>query len=205
MALYREGQLLGIKEAASNQFIHGEKLHVFIDELLSELQRDVDDLTGIMVSKGPGSYTGLRIGVSAAKGLAYALSLPLYSAPTLGCFPLDELAQDKAISVLDARRDEVYYQIWTRESDRWSAAGPASFERVNPESWMSLLRENEVAIIGDCTDKVADLLGTDRPNVHIQESSFPSAAHMGRFIQGAVSEDVAYFEPHYLKDFVQII
>lgn len=204
VGLFHNGSLLGIREERGAQFIHGEQLHLFVKEVLESTGTDKSQLTGIMVSRGPGSYTGLRIGVSAAKGLAYALAIPLLSAPTLGCFDLSSVEESVALTVLDARRDEVYYQAWRKSEGQWIAFGPTDYEIVTPDSWSHLYQDGPVAVLGDCTQKVATLLGDRLSHFRIAESSYPSARFMSGFLNNAVEEDVAYFEPFYLKDFVAV-
>ncbi len=201
------GSMVAFKEAHGEKFIHGEQLHLFIDEVLRAAQCAATQLTAVAVGRGPGSFTGLRIGVSAAKGLAYALQIPLLSVPTLGCFDLNSLEEDRALCVLDARRDEVFYQWWRRQEDEtWSPEGTPNYEIITPDSWALLDEEpSAVAVLGDCVEKVAQLLQGQRANWHFYPSALPSAQTTAPLLEQALvagPEDVAYFEPFYLKDFV---
>ena len=118
VSLSKEGKLIALKEDYSDKYSHAERLHVFIQELMVENNIDKGNLDAIAVSKGPGSYTGLRIGVSAAKGLCYALDIPLIAVSTLQSLA----AQVKenhgfVIPMLDARRMEVYSAIFNGRDD----------------------------------------------------------------------------------------
>ena len=107
IALFKDGVQLGAHDERGDRFVHGERLHVMIQELLHKHGAFPKDLSGIIVGEGPGSYTGLRIGTSTAKGLAFALNIPMYAVPTLRCFDFSSFESNYCISVLDARRDEV--------------------------------------------------------------------------------------------------
>lgn len=199
--------LAAAKEAHGEKFIHGEQLHLFIDEVLTKAGCTMSDLTAVVVGKGPGSFTGLRIGISAAKGLAYALDLPLYSVPTLGSFALDRVRQEAALCVLDARRDEVYYQWWTKlSSGAWTPSGEPNYEVVHPGSWKEFeIARQHVAVLGDSVEKVERLLSASQPHWKFYPSDLPSALAFSHLLEKALKgapEDVAYFEPFYLKDFV---
>ena len=108
VGLAKDGQLIALKEENSEQYMHSEWLHVFIEKLLEEAGVVVSDLDAVAVGKGPGSYTGLRIGVSAAKGLCFAQNLKLIALPTLDVLARQIEAQGVLVPLLDARRMEVY-------------------------------------------------------------------------------------------------
>jgi len=113
VALSQNGIVVGIKEDNNLEYSHAERLHVYIDEVLKVAKISIDQLEAIAVSKGPGSYTGLRIGVSAAKGLSYALNIPLISVPTLEALAHQiEIPKGAIVAMLDARRMEVYSAIY---------------------------------------------------------------------------------------------
>jgi len=183
----------------SDKFVHGERLHLLIKELMDKASIGFSDLSGVCVTKGPGSYTGLRIGVSAAKGICYALKLPLYSVLTLSCWDFKEVESTQIISVIDARRDEVYAQKWELINGLWQAVGPVHAEVVTTQSWSSWSQES-VVVLGECADKVREL--HKNSSWSYMENSFPSASNIA---WGEMQlEDVAYFEPFYLKDFVAL-
>lgn len=160
-------------------------------------------IDAVCVGKGPGSYTGLRIGVSAAKGLCYAWNIPLMSVSTLECFDFPDTAEgDVVISVLDARRDEVYAQVWENVSGTLIPLDLVEAVVLNEESW-SKYKDHRLFVIGDCADKVKSLVASN-DRWHFLDNSYPSAKQMLRSVQEKSYdlEDVAYFEPYYLKDFV---
>jgi tRNA threonylcarbamoyladenosine biosynthesis protein TsaB len=201
VSLAKNGETILCKEIAEQGYSHAEKLHVFIEEILKETGIGVNDLNGIAVSKGPGSYTGLRIGVSSAKGLCYALGIPLISVDTLQVLAKQVVIENGLIvPMLDARRMEVYSAIFDK-----------SYSKIK-EVQAEILTENSYAaspetfyFIGDCQEKCKTVLTA--ANLHfLPEIVFPSASEMSalsyeKFINNDF-EDVAYFEPFYLKDFL---
>lgn len=205
VALFRGDVLLGSRESNQGGFSHAEKLHVFIRETLEMAGVSPRSLDCIAVSRGPGSYTGLRIGVSAAKGLAYALGVPLVSVGTLEIMARGVLEQTGAsylVPMLDARRMEVYTAVYDRNIRQ---TRPVSALVMQPDSFSDwAARGDSVCFFGDGMDKCRPLL--DAPGFSFLEGVFPSAMAMGRDALERYREqqweDVAYFEPYYLKDFV---
>ena len=202
VALGKDGKLLALKEDYSNNYSHAERLHLFIEEILRENDVQAKDLTAIAVSKGPGSYTGLRIGVSAAKGLCFALDLPLIATPTLRSLAL-QVKQEKEgfiIPLLDARRMEVYTAGFTSENRK---VFDTRAEILTPDSFSEYLENASVAFIGSGVEKFRNICS--HPNASFIEGKLPSAAEMvilaEEKLQKKKFEDVAYFEPYYLKDF----
>lgn len=201
VSLAKNGETILCKEIAEQGYSHAEKLHVFIEEIIKETGIGVNDLNGIAVSKGPGSYTGLRIGVSSAKGLCYALGIPLISVDTLQVLAKQVVIENGLIvPMLDARRMEVYSAIFDK-----------SYSKIK-EVQAEILTENSYAaspetfyFIGDCQEKCKTVL-TAANFYFLPEIVFPSANEMSslsykKFINNDF-EDVAYFEPFYLKDFL---
>ena len=201
VSLAKNGKTVLCKEIAELGYSHAEKLHVFIEEILKETGISAQDLNAIAVSKGPGSYTGLRIGVSAAKGLCYALEIPLISVDTLQVLAKQVLYKSGfIIPMIDARRMEVYSAVFDSHLNK--------IVEVQAE----ILTENSYAemtealyFIGDCQEKCQTVL--TKANFHfLPEIIFPSANEMSllsyeKFVENDF-EDVAYFEPFYLKDFL---
>ncbi len=192
-----------LKENNAATYSHSEHLHVFIQEVLSEASLSFSDLDAIAVSKGPGSYTGLRIGVSAAKGLCFSLDIPLISVSTLQSMAMQVYLEKPGsiIPVLDARRMEVYAAIYDQEykevRETWA-------EIIDENSFKETLKTELVHIVGSGATKIMDVIS--HPNVVFDDSLVPSAKQMAplafqKFNTGNF-EDVAYFEPFYLKDFV---
>jgi tRNA threonylcarbamoyladenosine biosynthesis protein TsaB len=206
VSLLHEGEVLGSRSEHGQKFVHGERLHLLIKEVLDEQGIAVGDLDAVCVGKGPGSYTGLRIGVSTAKGLCYASNVPLWSVPTLGCFNQEVFGTNEdsiVISVIDARRDEVFAQVWKQGKGHWSPVTEVTSVIVDADSFVPW-RELGATIVGDCTSKVQKLLGANASHFRFMEDAFPDAKFMKALLDSEQeqSEDVAYFEPFYLKDFV---
>ncbi|MEW4923583.1 tRNA (adenosine(37)-N6)-threonylcarbamoyltransferase complex dimerization subunit type 1 TsaB [Algibacter sp. 2305UL17-15] len=204
VSLSKNGKTIVLKEDARNGFSHAEKLHVFIDAILNEANVSRDALDAIAVSKGPGSYTGLRIGVSAAKGLSFALDKPLISVPTLEALA-HQVQTDNGVIVamLDARRMEVYSAIY--DSD-YNEIRETEAQILEATSFSDYLELGKVYFIGNGVEKTKTLIM--HPNAVFVENKLPSANEMGlvAFNKYKINdfEDVAYFEPYYLKDFVAL-
>jgi len=114
VALAQNANILGSREVLENGFTHAKQLHTLIDEVLSECGLSPDQLDAVAVSEGPGSFTGLRIGCVAAKGLCFALDIPLITLPTLQILAAPQSKNSKVVSLLDARRDEVYAAVYDK-------------------------------------------------------------------------------------------
>lgn len=204
VSLSHKGETLVLKEDYGNGYSHAEKLHVYVDEVLKEAKISMLQLDAIAVSKGPGSYTGLRIGVSAAKGLAFALNIPLISVSTLEALAHQVKADSGLIiPMLDARRLEVYSAIFDTQ---FNSIRAIEAQVLNETSFQSYLSKNKVYFIGDGVAKTKALL--DNNNAVFIENKLPSADQMSALsfnkYKKSDTEDVAYFEPYYLKDFVAI-
>ncbi|MCD0467996.1 tRNA (adenosine(37)-N6)-threonylcarbamoyltransferase complex dimerization subunit type 1 TsaB [Flavobacterium sp. ENC] len=201
VAIAKNGETVLCKEIAEEGYSHAEKLHVFIEEVLAESGISVHDLAAIAVSQGPGSYTGLRIGVSAAKGLCYALNIPLIAVDTLLTLAAQaKISEGKIIPMLDARRMEVYSAVFSAglETERSVQA-----EVIDENSFQDITET--VYFVGDCAEKCKPVL-TKENFIFLEDIKYPSAAAMGKisYDKFKISDtvDVAYFEPYYLKDFM---
>lgn len=204
VSLSDNGKLVALKEVNEGNYSHAENLHPFIDDVLHETKKTYKDLSGIAVSKGPGSYTGLRIGVSAAKGLCFALDIPLLAVNTLRV--LAHKASIKSgvmIPVLDARRMEVYQAVYDMN---YELLENTSALVVDANSFDKYLCSGKVHFIGDAVEKIKPII--EHPNALFIDNQFPSAKEMAALsyekFQKQTFEDVAYFEPYYLKDFIAI-
>jgi tRNA threonylcarbamoyladenosine biosynthesis protein TsaB len=176
-------------------------LHVFIEEIIAEAGITVNDLAAIAVSQGPGSYTGLRIGVSAAKGLSYALDIPLIAVDTLKTLASQAVVSNGLIiPMIDARRMEVYSAIFTPnlESKRAILA-----EIITEDSFNDI--EETIYFVGDCSEKCKTVLSKEN-FIFLDDIKYPSAKEMSLLsfekYKTGDTVDVAYFEPYYLKDFM---
>ena len=207
VSLAKNGKTILCKEIAEQGYSHAERLHVFIEEILKEAAVTVQDLKAIAVSKGPGSYTGLRIGVSTAKGLCYALGIPLIALDTLQVLAKQAMRVINydggyIIPMIDARRMEVYSAVYDGGNDRIT---DIKAEILTESSYVE--SPEPLYFVGDCQEKCKTVMKGF--NFHfLPEIVFPSANEMSslsfeKFTKNDF-EDVAYFEPFYLKDFLII-
>ncbi|MGY5351770.1 tRNA (adenosine(37)-N6)-threonylcarbamoyltransferase complex dimerization subunit type 1 TsaB [Wenyingzhuangia sp. IMCC45533] len=202
VGLSKDGITLAIKEANNGDYSHAEKLHVFIEELLKENNLDANDIDAVAVGKGPGSYTGLRIGVSAAKGLAYSLDIPLISVETLKTLAMQVTnIKGMIVPMIDARRLEVYSAVF---SDDFEMIRKVEAQIIDETSFADLLGNQSTYFVGDGAEKCKELI--KHPNAIFINHKFPSANEMSLLAETKFNEknfeDTAYFEPFYLKDFV---
>jgi len=201
VAIAQDGETLLCKQIAESGYSHAEKLHVFIEELLLELQLNYKDLNAIAVSQGPGSYTGLRIGISAAKGLCYALDIPLIAVDTLEILARQlQVSEGYIVPMIDARRMEVYSAIFDA---KYQKVRETQAEIITEDSFTTL--EGTVCFVGDSTEKCATTL-TKSNFIFKDNIVYPSANEMSYLSDEKYKKndtvDVAYFEPYYLKDFM---
>ncbi|WET04542.1 tRNA (adenosine(37)-N6)-threonylcarbamoyltransferase complex dimerization subunit type 1 TsaB [Flavobacterium sp. YJ01] len=201
VSVAKDGKTIACNELADEGYSHAEKLHVFIEEVIAKAGISVQDLVAIAVSQGPGSYTGLRIGVSAAKGLCYALNIPLIAVDTLQTLASQaEVTDGKIIPMLDARRMEVYSAIFSSDLtiDRAIKA-----EIIDENSFQEYT--DKLYFVGDCAEKCKPVL-TKGNFIFLEDVKYPSANAMSKIsydkYQKSDTVDVAYFEPYYLKDFM---
>jgi tRNA threonylcarbamoyladenosine biosynthesis protein TsaB len=204
VAIAQDGKTLLCKQIAESGYSHAEKLHVFIEELLLELQLNYKDLNAIAVSQGPGSYTGLRIGISAAKGLCYALDIPLIAVDTLEILARQlQVSDGYIVPMIDARRMEVYSAIFDA---KYQKVRETQAEIITEDSFTTL--EGTVYFIGDSTEKCVTTL-TQSNFIFKDDIVYPSANEMSRLSDEKYKKndtvDVAYFEPYYLKDFMTTV
>ena len=186
---------------------HAERLGSMVDEALSFTDNHAIPFDAVAVSCGPGSYTGLRIGVSMAKGICYGRNLKLIAVPTLElmCVPvlLREMVEDDALlcPMIDARRMEAYAGIYDRALHE---VRPVGADVVNEETYKQWLDEHPVYFFGNGAAKCMETI--NHPNAHLIEGIEPLAKWMQplaeRRLLNEQTEDVAYFEPFYLKDYV---
>ncbi len=201
VSIAKEGNLVHYKEINDGNYSHAEKLHPFIMEVLSEAKIDKSSIDAIAVSKGPGSYTGLRIGVSAAKGLCFALNIPLISIDTLKSLATSTKVDDGyIIPMLDARRMEVYAAIF---DSNYNQVREIKAEIIDETSFEEFQGSN-LLLLGDGAAKCKEVL--NGANITYLDAKFPSSKEMAflsyeKYKKNDI-EDVAYFEPFYLKDFI---
>ena len=205
ISIAKNGKNIALVEQVFEKYAHSEKLLLYIEKAISNAQIQKSDLSAVAVSKGPGSYTGLRIGVSLAKGLCFALDIPLISVPStevlahtfLNDKELNEI--DVICSTIDARRMEVY----TNTHDSSGKALSNIEAKIIETDFMSEYSAQKVYFIGDSVQKIADTVS--HTNFEAIEL-FPSAVGLEKISHQKFEkndfEDVAYFEPYYLKEFI---
>ena len=204
VSLSKNGETLFLKEDNNINYSHAESLHVFIDDVIKAANIKKEDIAAVAISKGPGSYTGLRIGVSAAKGLSYALNIPLISVSTLEALAHQVKVESGVIvAMLDARRMEVYSAIYNTSHN---LLRDIKAEILDENSFSEYLSNGKIYFIGNGVAKTKALI--HHPNAVYIDNKLPSAEQMSSLAylkyKKSDIEDVAYFEPFYLKDFIAL-
>lgn len=204
VAIHDQGRLLNTKEIHIEQS-HASKLAVLIDEVLKETSINANQLAAVGVSSGPGSYTGLRIGTSTAKGLCFALDIPLVSVESLALLAYQMAASNPSKAYLcpmiDARRMEVYCEVF---DESLKTISPIEAKVIDVTSFADLLSDREIVFFGDGSDKCKEQI--THSNAKFVSGIYPAASFLGEIIykkfQANRVENVVSFEPHYLKEFM---
>jgi tRNA threonylcarbamoyladenosine biosynthesis protein TsaB len=200
VAVSLNGELISCKESSSDEFIHGEQLTNYISEVISSANIQLENIAAVSVSSGPGSYTGLRIGVSTAKGLCFGLSIPLIAVPSLSS--LIYLAKERhpnttICAMFDARRMEVFRQVVDENRVELVSVGPQVLDEYSMVDFEPFLA------VGDGTNKLKELWGNR--NIQFDDSIVPSAKGQrilaNQKLKAQDFEDIAYFVPNYGKEF----
>ncbi len=207
VTIAKEGELLFKKESQEG-LNHSELLTVFIENLFTENNFQHNHLDAVAVSKGPGSYTGLRIGVSVAKGLCYGLDIPLIAVNSLEILGVSaaENSSEKMLfcPMIDARRMEVYTALYNHKGEEIE---PVSAEIIDPAFHANYLASDKILFFGNGAEKCKTQI--NHPNAVFGEPQKTSAQFMQKLTEEKYNkkefEDVAYFEPFYLKNFVATI
>jgi tRNA threonylcarbamoyladenosine biosynthesis protein TsaB len=210
VALCDSSGVISLKES-NDLRSHASMLTVFIGQILKECGVSASNLEAVSVSKGPGSYTGLRIGVSVAKGMAFAASIPLIGIETT--FSMftgmteklkKEGKEDLEVlfcPMIDARRMEVYYALYDSGGNKIK---DISAEVITENSFKSIPESQKIIVFGDGAQKCRNIM--NRQNIHFEDNFSMSASYMHMPALQAFKmnhfEDIAYFEPFYLKDFI---
>ncbi|GAB4397836.1 MAG: tRNA (adenosine(37)-N6)-threonylcarbamoyltransferase complex dimerization subunit type 1 TsaB [Microscillaceae bacterium] len=205
VSLHRKGVLCSEVSLFVGQS-HSVMLHPMIDQVLTFSQESFASLSAVAISKGPGSYTGLRIGTSTAKGLCYALDLPLLAVNTLEAMARAMQAwQSRPIwlcPMIDARRMEVYCALY---DENGQCISPTEARIIDESSFEEYLFRQDILFFGDGAAKCQPHL-SHQPRAHFQKDFYPQARAVGQLAeaqwQAGEFMDVAYFEPYYLKDFI---
>lgn len=216
VALSRDGKLVSMRESTEDKS-HATRMTVFIGEMLRENNLEATDLEALSLSMGPGSYTGLRIGASVAKGFAYGTGIPVIGIPTLRALAAGFLQRFTEITaaaagqgevllcpMLDARRLEVYSAIYDKHLNE---ASPVEAVILDEAAFHNLLEEHPVCFFGTGSIKAAELIR--HPNARFFHSLELSASFQQEMAEEMFDRgeflDTAYFEPHYLKEFIASI
>ena len=203
VSISENGKIIDCIENQNDKYSHSEELTIFISELLKNNNIDFKDLDAVAISKGPGSYTGLRIGASTAKGLCYALDIPLLSISTLESMAL-EIAKENPGKIycpmIDARRNEVYCMLINQKEILTSVEAKI----IKTDSFIEFLEFEEILFFGDGAEKCKKII--DHKNANFISDFFPSSKFMSSLAERSYKkkkfENIAYFEPFYLKDFI---
>lgn len=203
-AIHDDGKLVALSEFHEDQ-AHASKLALMVDGLLSLADMKPDMLAAIAISGGPGSYTGLRIGTSMAKGLCFSLGLPLIaiSALDLMAFRVAKtgLAEEKLCPMLDARRMEVYSALYDRQAKRISSITPLE---IDDSAFADVLKDSRIAFFGPGASKCKGVI--NHGNATFIGGIYPSASELGELaaekLKSGEVEDLTLFEPLYLKEFL---
>lgn len=206
VAVSKQSKIIFQKEETEGPS-HAVLLGRFVNEAIEYLRSENIKLDAIAVSCGPGSYTGLRIGVSEAKGLCFGLNIPLIAVSTLQLLAHGvierELTNSPAVlcPMIDARRMEVYDSLF---DNKLNILKPVSADIIDENSFADTLKDNKVFFFGNGAEKCRNIL--QHPNATFIDNIYPSAADMMKLAEAAYKDktfvDVAYFEPFYLKEFV---
>jgi tRNA threonylcarbamoyladenosine biosynthesis protein TsaB len=203
VALHENGNLLAI-EIMRVEKSHAEFIHTVIEKVINQSNKSLKSVQAIAISSGPGSYTGMRIGLSVAKGLCFALDIPLIGIPTLKILATNMKAKHPTASILiamiDARRMEVFCSIF---NSTYELVESDHAHVLTTESYNAYLNDTNTVIAGNGMQKFKSLFHNIKAT--FIPDLFPSAEYMGKWALDAWNkkafEDIAYFEPFYLKEF----
>jgi len=212
IGLFEHNTLVDAIDILDEKYVHSEKLHTEIENLLQNNNRDVSDLDAVAIGKGPGSYTGLRIGVSTAKGICFSLDIPLVAIDSLKILACSQrsskYSNSMVLPMFDARRDEVFLNLFDKNFNSvWSTRN-----QIIDQSFFNELNkvDRPIVICGDASVKVEKLLSAYGAINHLKfvHNQHPLAKYMGeiahKYLAEKKVEDLAYFEPFYGKEFQAI-
>lgn len=202
VSLARDGEEISTKDFKSEKYSHAEKLNNLITELLEDSGLKIQDLDAVAVSKGPGSYTGLRIGTSTAKGICYALGIPLIAVNSLKALAYSQKDKGTLICpMFDARRMEVYSAIYSSDMEEVEETRAVV---IDESSYAGFLEQGKVCFLGPGAQKCQEVIQHENAVFNLDtEVSAKSMILLSedKYNKGEF-EDTAYFEPFYLKDFI---
>lgn len=202
VAISDNEKLLCLTEEVSENYKQSESLHTFVEWALEGAEISLKDIEAVSLGRGPGSYTGLRIGASSAKGFCYGLKVPLIAVNSMESMiePFLDGNYELIIALIDARRMEVYTAVYNGRSGQELSATEA---KILNENSFEEFKDKKVLFVGDGAKKAKEILRL--PNADFKEDVYPSAQYLIRKtiekLEKKEFEDIAYFEPFYLKDF----
>ena len=205
VSISESGKIIGLEEQYFEKYSHSKSLHVFIDKLFKKTKLSPNDLSAVAISEGPGSYTGLRIGVSAAKGICFPLDIPLIALDTMHILSRKiECCNGYIISAMDARRDEIYCAIFQSNNCKIpELIVKADTMILSSDSFLDYYKSSTVNFVGNCNKKIMNFL--NHKNIIFSDFALPSANEMGILSNLNYTKkqfvDIAEFQPKYLKDF----
>ena len=205
VSISESGKIIGLEEQYFEKYSHSKSLHVFIDKLFKKTKLSPNDLSAVAISEGPGSYTGLRIGVSAAKGICFPLDIPLIALDTMHILSRKiECCNGYIISAMDARRDEIYCAIFQSANCKIpELIVKADTMILSSDSFLDYYKSSTVNFVGNCNKKIMNFL--NHKNIIFSDFKFPSAGEMGILSHLKYTKkqfvDLAEFQPKYLKHF----
>ncbi len=195
-------KLLCLCEEISENYKQSESLHTFVEWALEGAEISIKDIEAVCLGKGPGSYTGLRIGAASAKGFCYGLNIPLVAVNSIESMvePFIDQDFDIIIPLIDARRMEVYTAVYNGKTGEEISATEA---KILDETSFAEYKDQKVIFVGDGAKKAQEIL--QLPNVVYKDNVYPSSQYLIKKANEKIAqkdfEDIAYFEPFYLKDF----
>ena len=198
-------KIISLREENFEKYSHSKSLHVFIDELFKETKLPPNALSAVSISEGPGSYTGLRIGVSAAKGICFALKIPLIAIDTMFILARKvECSNGYIISAMDARRDEIYYSVFKSDFCKIpKRISKTDFLILNSNSFSKILQSSRVNFVGNCNEKIKKFIKHE--NAKYTKFELPSSNEMPILSYSKFKnkdfEILSDFQPKYLKEF----
>ncbi|WP_223608362.1 tRNA (adenosine(37)-N6)-threonylcarbamoyltransferase complex dimerization subunit type 1 TsaB [Chryseobacterium sp. OSA05B] len=202
VAISDDEKLLCLCEEISDNYKQSESLHTYVEWALEGAGLTMKDIEAVSLGKGPGSYTGLRIGAASAKGFCYGLKIPLIAVNSLESMiqPFLETNYDYILPLIDARRMEVYTAVYDGKTGKELSPTEA---KILDETSFQEFKDKKVIFVGDGAKKAKDILNL--PDAEFRDDIYPSAQYLIKRTQEKIErkefEDIAYFEPFYLKDF----
>ncbi|WP_276877520.1 tRNA (adenosine(37)-N6)-threonylcarbamoyltransferase complex dimerization subunit type 1 TsaB [Chryseobacterium joostei] len=202
VAVSDDDKLLCLCEEVSENYKQSESLHTYVEWALEGAGISLKDIEAVSLGKGPGSYTGLRIGAASAKGFCYGLKIPFIAINSLESMiePFLGHNYDFIVPLIDARRMEVYTAVYDGSTGKEVSATEA---KILDETSFEEFRDKKVIFVGDGAKKAKDILNL--PDADFNENIYPSAQYLIKKTLEKINhkefEDMAYFEPFYLKDF----